>query len=93
MTEPAKRGQSFEFLVNVNNPTNHALDDVSVKLYIYDLGERLNSNSFDVKKKDTKLAAINWIIPKSMPPGTYLTKLSVGNDDYTNVKHFYLTVV
>ena len=93
INEPLKMGQESEMYFTVRNPTNADLDDVNVKMYIYDLGIRMVSNSFDINDKNHKLARIYWIVPESVKTGTYLTKISVGNDYYKDVRHVYLTIV
>lgn len=90
--EPLRVGQESEMYFTVRNPSNIDLDDVNVKMYIYDLGLMINSNSFDINDGDHKFARINWYVP-NIKKGTYLTKISVGNDYYRDVEHVYLSII
>ena len=93
MTEPARAGGQFELYASVRNPSHGDLDDVSMKLQIYDLGIRLKSDEFDINDGRHKLAYINWFVPSNIRKGTYLAKISVSNQDYHDWKHVYVTII
>ena len=90
--EPIYTGKEAEMLFIVRNPTDDKLEDVNVRLFFYDLGIRIVSNKFDIGSEDHQLARINWIVPERIRPGSYITRIAVGNDKYTDVKHIYLNI-
>ncbi|MFH1641589.1 MAG: hypothetical protein ABIC04_01685 [Nanoarchaeota archaeon] len=92
VSEPLRSGMESEMYFTVRNPTNDNLEDVNVKVYIYDLGLRLTSQKFDINDGDHKVARIYWIVPDYVRKSTYLSKVTVGNDHYKDSKHIFLTI-
>ncbi len=93
MDDVLVRGSDFEGYFVVRNPTDVDFDNVNVRLYIYDLDVRLRSNRFDLNDGDSKLAIINWIVPKRINTGLYLARISAGNDQYRDDEYIYVRVV
>jgi len=91
--EPLKRGEFGTAYVTIRNDLDEKVEDVNVKFYIYDLGLRFTSVSSDVSKRDHVAQRLFMYIPKNVPTGDYLTKISVGNDYYKDTQHVYLRIV
>lgn len=79
------------FHVNVRNEGAKNLEDLKVKVLVYDLDTMLQANTFDLKKGDSYAKLILWNA-KDVKPGTYLARISVSNDKTRQVKHRYVTV-
>ena len=90
---PANGDDLFFMHVNVVNDGEKDLDDLSVRLLIYDLGIIFQSRSFDLNDGDTEGKIIFWDVPKNTPPGDYWVRVTVSNDDVREVKHRIITIV
>ena len=90
--DPIRRGQEYELLVVARNPTSHEMEDMMAKLYIYNLGVRVQSSEVDIDGKDSELLRLNWKVP-GISRGLYLTKLTVSNDYYKDSKHLLIRVI
>ena len=79
------------FHVNVVNDGAKDLDDLRVRVLIYDLGLILQTSNFDLQDGDTdgKFLLLN---KDDIEPGTYLARITVSNDDIREVKHGYVTI-
>lgn len=93
LDEPYQRGTFGQAYVTVQNPTNDKLDDVNIKLIIYDLGVQYTSIPFDVPKGDSRLSMIHMPISRNVQPGTYISRLTVSNDEFRDSKHILVTIV
>jgi hypothetical protein len=91
--EPVSRGDDLEILAIVSNPNGATLENVNLRLFIYDLGVMINSIPFDVGNRDSVVGRIYWKVPKSVPKGTYLAKLEASNDIFRDWEHMYITVI
>lgn len=91
--EPFKRGGVGTAYVTIRNNFDTKLEDVNVKFYIYDLGLMYSSVSSDVSKDDHIAQRLFMHIPKNIPAGDYLTKITVGNDEFRDTQHAYLRIV
>lgn len=91
--EPLKRGEIGTAYVTIRNNFNTKVEDVSVKFYIYDLGLRYSSVSSDVSKRDHVVQRLFMYIPKNVPAGDYLTKITVESDDFRDTQHVYLRII
>jgi len=89
---PVRPGDEYELLVVARNPMLNEIEDVSARLYFYNLGVRVQSVSVDIDDKDSALLRLNWDVP-NIPRGLYLTRLNVGNDDYLDSKHLLVRVI
>ena len=88
-----KPGQEFNGIFVVSNPTDDDVRDVSVKMYIYDLGVSVISREIDVDEEDHAAAFINWIVPERTKKGLYLARITAANDDERAVRHAYIRIV
>lgn len=79
------------FHVNVVNDGAKDLDDLSVRVLIYDLGLILQTGSFDLEDGDTD-GKFLFLDKGDIEPGTYLARITVSNDDVREVKHRYVTI-
>ena len=79
------------FHVNVVNDGAKDLDDLSVRVLIYDLGLILQTSSFDLQDGDTD-GKFLFLDKDDIEPGTYLARITVSNDDVREVKHRYVTI-
>ena len=91
--EPFRRGEFGTAYVTIRNNFDKDLEDVNVKFYIYDLGLKYTSSSSDVEDDDHIMQRLSMPIPKNIYPGVYLTKITVGNDDFKDTQHVYLRIV
>jgi hypothetical protein len=83
----------FFMHVNVLNDGARDLEDLHVRLVIYDLGIVLQSGSFDLNDGDTDGKLVFWDVPSDVKPGEYLTRVTVSNDDVRQVQHRLITVI
>ena len=79
------------FHVNVVNDGAKDLDDLSVRVLIYDLGIILQTGNFDLQDGDTD-GKFLFLNKDDIEPGTYLARITVSNDDVREVKHRYVTI-
>jgi len=91
--EPFKRGEFGTAYITIRNNFGTKVEDVNVKFYIYDLGLRYTSISGDISKDDHVVQRLFMPIPKNIPPGEYLTKITVGNEKYKDTQHVFLRIV
>ena len=90
--EPVSEGDELEILAVVRNPSNKEMENVNLKLLIYDLGIMITSHPFDVGDEDSGVGRIYWTVPSDIPKGTYFSKLTASNDRFTHWRHFYITI-
>ncbi|MBI2522772.1 hypothetical protein HYW19_00110 [Candidatus Woesearchaeota archaeon] len=79
------------FHVNVVNDGAKDLDGLSVRVLIYDLGVVLQTSNFDLQDGDTD-GKFLFLDKEGIKPGTYLTRITVSNDDIREVRHRYVTI-
>ena len=79
--------------VNVVNDGTQDLDDLRVRLLIYDLGLIFQTSSFDLNDGDSDGKIIFLDILGDAEPGDYLVRITVSNDDVREVKHRIITIV
>jgi hypothetical protein len=91
--EPVSEGDELEILAIVRNPSNEEMENVNLKLFIYDLGIMINSHPFDVGDEDTGVGRLYWTVPSNIPTGTYFAKLTASNDRFRDWQHMYITIV
>ncbi len=91
MTEPV-RGENFELYSIVRNTGSENLKDVNLKLYIYDLGEMWVSQGYTIQDNDHDVLFMEWDVPKNIKQGTYLARLSAGNDHERDRKHIFVKI-
>ena len=85
-------GDDMLFLhVNVVNDGTKDLDDLSVRVLIYDLGLILQTSSFDLQDGDAD-GKFLFLDKDDIGPGTYLARITVSNDDVREVRHRYVTI-
>lgn len=88
---PVKSGELFEMHVNVVNDLEDDLDDMHLRLFFPELGEYFQVNTFDIDDNDKQGKWFTWAL--DIPPGEYLTRITVSNDDFRSVKYRYITVI
>ena len=79
------------FHVNVVNDGAKDLDDLRVRVLIYDLSIVLQTSNFDLQDGDTD-GKFLFLDKENIEPGTYLARITVSNDDVREVKHRYITI-
>ena len=79
------------FHVNVVNDGAKDLDDLRVRVLIYDLGLVLQTGNFDLQDGDAD-GKFLFLDKEDIEPGTYLARITVSNDDVREVKHRYVTI-
>ena len=90
---PVSPGDSYFIHVNVNNDGTKDLDDLRVRVLIYDLATIFQSNSFDLDDDDTTGKFLFWDVPRYVQPGKYWARITVSNDDVREVTHRIITIV
>ena len=91
--EPVQAGDELELFVNVNNPTEKDMDDMSVKAIFFDLGEYLVGSEFDLDDGETVGLRLLFDIPSNAPKGDHLVKIVASNDDVYDSKFIYVRVI
>ncbi|MFH0868444.1 MAG: hypothetical protein V1831_03965 [Candidatus Woesearchaeota archaeon] len=91
--DPVSANDMYYMHINVNNDGADDLDDLHVRLLIYDLGIIMQTNSFDLNDGDRDGKFIFWDAPSYVTPGDYLVRVTASNDDVRRVKHRYITIV
>ena len=79
--------------VNVVNDGTQDLDDLRVRLLIYDLGLIFQTSSFDLNDGDSDGKIIFLDILGDAEPGDYWVRITVSNDDVREVTHRIITIV
>ena len=79
------------FHVNVVNGGAKDLDDLSVRVLIYDLGIILQTSNFDLQDGDAD-GKFLFLDTEDIESGTYLARITVSNDDVREVRHRYVTI-
>lgn len=77
--------------VNVKNEFGKNMEDLKVRVFLYDLGAVLQTSSFDLGKGD-KDGKFVFLEGSGLKPGTYLARITASNDQAREVKHRYVTV-
>ena len=90
---PVAVGDLLLMHVNVNNDGDDDLDDLRVRVVIYDLGVMFQTTQFDIDDKDTTPKFLLWEVPLYINPGTYWARVAVSNDDVREVTHRVITIV
>jgi len=90
--DPVPSGEVLEYHVNAVNNANNDLEDVRVSIFIYELGEFIGTNAFDVDSKDN-IGKFLFLNTHSIPSGEYLARITLSNDDFRKVKHRYITII
>lgn len=91
--EPFKRGESGTAYVTIRNNFDKELENVNIRFYIYDLGLVYSSAPSDISKDDHVVQRLFINIPKNIPAGDYLTKITAGNDKFRDTQHVYIRIV
>jgi len=92
ISDPMGSDDLFFMHVNVNNEGTNDLDDLRVRVLIYDLGIILQTNPFDLDDKDTDGKFLFWDVPSYVGPGDYWARITVSNDDVNEVRHRLITI-
>lgn len=90
--EPAAVGKELSTHVNLRNDLDEKVKDVNVRIFIYELGLAFYSNSFDISKRDGEGLWVLGDLPKNMPKGDYLARVTASNDHFRDVRHVYIAV-
>jgi hypothetical protein len=90
--QPVSSGEDFEMHVNVLNNFNKDLDGMKVRLFIPELGIMLHSGSFNLYDGEKQGRFIFWNNP-DVPSGDYLVKIVASNDDRSDVKYRYISII
>ncbi len=90
--KPVPTGEMLEYHVNVNNHGEDDIDDVHLRMVIYELGELIVVNTFDVEDSESDGKFLVWNT-EGVPPGDYWARVTLSNDDFHEVKHRIVTIV
>ncbi len=67
------------------------LDDVHVRVYVPELGVYASSGSHDIRAGESYASTLLLDLDQA-PPGEYLVRYTVSNDDYRRTKYRMITV-
>ena len=87
------RGDIDFMLVNANNEGSDGLDNLQVRVFIYDLGVVLQTDEFDLDSHDTAGKLLYWNAPNDAKPGDYWARITASNDDAREATHRIIRVV
>ena len=90
--DPIQAGEVLEYHVNTVNRADDDLEGVHLRMFIYELGELIVTNAFDVDDLDNAGKFLFWNT-QEVPPGEYLARITLSNDDFRRVKHRYITII
>ncbi len=90
--EPLERGKISLSYINIKNNLDIELEKVSTKLFIYDLGLLYYSIPQDIEERDSTTSVLVMPIPEDVTPGIYLARISVGNDNFRDIRHVYVRI-
>ena len=85
-------GNTLFMNINANNEGAKDLEDLKVRVYIYDLDIIFQTNPFDLDNGDTEGKQFFWNIPEGTKHGDYLARITVSNDNVRKVKHGLITI-
>lgn len=85
-------GDDFEMYVNLRNNMNKKLDDLRFRVFLLDYGYPVETDKFDISKKDKRTEAVFWTTP-NLQRGEYLIKITAKNKDVRDVKYRYMTII
>ncbi|MBI2208285.1 hypothetical protein HYU50_02215 [Candidatus Woesearchaeota archaeon] len=85
-------GDTDFMLVNVNNEGSDDIDNLQVKVFIYDLGVVLQTDEFDLDDHDAEGKLLYWSVPNDAKPGNYWARITVSNDDVREATHRIVTI-
>ena len=91
-TELAVPGEMIIVNTKIVNDGNKNLDDVRVRLFVYDLNMMVSSKEFDVKKGETKHVSTGLQIPEDAEEGEYLVEVFVENDGFHDAAYRQFTI-
>ncbi len=88
----AAPGEMVVVNTKIVNDGNKNLNDVRVRLFVYDLNTMVSSKEFDVKKGETKHVATGLQIPEDAEAGEYLVEIFVENEEFHDAAYRQLTI-
>ena len=90
--EVAYAGEYITVNTGVDNNGNVDLENLKTTVLIYDLGLKRSSGKFDLGVGGRTSKNVNVQLPYYTPPGVYLVKVTVGNDDFHDTSYRQLVV-
>src|SRR3989338_7962178 len=90
--EVAAPGEMIVVNTKIVNDGNKNLDDVRVRVFVYDLNTMISSKEFDVKKGMTKHVAVPLQIPDDAEKGEYLIEVFVENEEFHDATYRQITI-
>ena len=85
-------GGELEIHTSIVNSGDKDIDDVRVIALFPDLGEDVRANGFDIQDNDNYGKLFWWDVPKSIPKGEYLVRITASNNDHRARKFRFITV-
>ena len=71
----------------------HKLDDLSIKIYIPELGIYIPGRSGDLYPGERGSRTSSWYVPNDVEPGEYIVRIVASNDEVRKVKHRYINII
>jgi uncharacterized membrane protein len=92
LDERVMPGDELEIHTSMVNRGDNDMDDVRVVALFQDLGEDIRANGFDIQDNDNYGKFLWWDIPRTVPKGEYLVRITASNDNHRSRKFRYITV-
>lgn len=86
-------GDLLEAFVTIENIGEERLEDISVTLYIDELGIWARSTQEDVSRGDDEPMVVALEIPEDAEPGFYDVRIVISNDDMKRVKYRDIEII
>jgi hypothetical protein len=91
--EVAYAGEPILVHSTVVNNGNVDLENVRIEVLIYDLGLKRSSGTFDLEDGRSNARGVYLQLPPFAPSGTYLVKVTAGNDEFRESAYRQITVI
>ena len=85
-------GEDVNVGIKVVNNGDTKLDNLQITTMVYDLNLRQSTSRFDLKAGHHANRKVQVHLPDFIPPGEYLVKVTVGNDQYHETAYRVLIV-
>ena len=86
-------GDTFFVIVKTENHGPRTYSQLRLKIEIPELEVAVTSAEYKLSKYDREFRKSFVTIPGNVKPGSYVMKITVGNDEVKRVKYRYVTVI
>ena len=89
----SEESDNVETTTEIRRIKKHKLDDLSVKIYIPDLGIYIPGRAGDLYPGERGSRTSIWYVPEDVQPGEYVMRIVASNDDVKKVTHRYINII